>query len=120
MLVHLSLSHLPNLEPGLRDTAGAAESASQRSSGVTRAESMAWPPAAGCEKRPAQLSMAMTCCLSLQKSACSFLSWLAYNDAQGGQNSAGDHLLKSAVVLFGDGVIWVDDCCCAASVNSMI
>ena len=62
------LSHLPNLAPGLCETAGAAESTSQRSSGVTRATSTAWPPAAGCEKRPAQLSMAMTPCLPLQES----------------------------------------------------
>ena len=41
MLMRTGLSHLPNLEPGLWDTAGAAESASQRSRGVTRAVSVA-------------------------------------------------------------------------------
>ena len=52
--------HLPNLEPGLRDMLLRFASTSQRSRGVTRATSIASAPAAGSEKRPAQLSMATT------------------------------------------------------------
>ena len=119
--VYTGLSHLPNLEPGLCDTLGAAESTSQRSSGVTRAESVVWPPAAGSEKRPAQVSIAMTSCLPLQRVTCSSAS-CGQQAILFAQNRVieGEHLLEDAVVLPGDSSIWVDDCCCAAVFNARI
>lgn len=104
--------HLPNLEPGLWDTAGADESTSHRSRGVTRATSTAVSPAAGSEKRPVQLLMARIPSLLLQYHTYLTIRILLgrpimpQNLLQRAAVLQDDHLLAAATVLSFDGASW--------------